>query len=975
MVCYELVRDIPPFDIPKSDDGGLWELGEEETRKAGSVICFSDRRQDAAFFAPALERTYNSITRRQLIREAVDARGAEGGCSPSAAIDWIASEGSRRYPEYFADSDPKNLAEAWMVDELAAEDSRNSLDGLGVVRIEPTLFNQGFADERIRRYIGSKIEPERFPWLGIDDFIVLAKVCLETLRERNTIEVSPGVEGLRNNHEQRPNSVFLGDGEAIPKDSVAFVGSSAASQNKRALFIRKYAQQIHGVKLGTREASDILRIIFDFLVQYLGGQFRKQQYLKGANVHQSFRLNKNIWTLYPHRDDDIIFRCDTCGCETHLDTAGVCTTLKCEGKMQRMTFAEAFSKDRFYKTIYQEEALPLEIEEHTAQLSSKEAREIQSGFINGRVNVLSCTTTFELGVDVGDLRAVFMRNIPPSTANYTQRAGRVGRRAGKPGYAVTFARLRPHDLAHFSNPANIIAGQVRVPMCYLDNPAIAIRHVFAVALSEYFRHEANSKGPDCLNAYHSFLNLDEEKPEGLADFNAYLASHPESISRQLTAIIPPSSSLADAIGLADWSWTDNLVGMGDRPEGTIGRLTRIHMLKHDDYQRVKDAFQIAQGTEKAKASELLKRLGALEKNQKTIEVLAESGILPKYGFPTDLVELQLPELGVSSESRLSLSRGLRQAISEYAPGAEIVAGKKLWKSVGIRQLRGHEKNVRRFGKCHECGSFIWPIENFSDSATCPVCKTEVALQNRMLIPDLGFEGREIKKGVGLRRPRSKGYATVYFSQRWPEEAKIDTIAFPGGAILRRFAGNGQLCALNSRGRGFQVCEYCGAAAPAGEVIDHWKWCNGNGKITTYTALGASFMSDVLELSLEFNENLWIEEQEWSAVMWAIVTAAAQILEIPETEVGGTFYKNERNGTSILLYDNVPGGAGHALQLSGMVETLLREAYRVVDGHCGCGEDTCCYGCIANYYNQSSQAVLSRGTAKRVLGQMLGLNMQ
>ena len=105
------------------------------------------------------------------------------------------------------------------------------------------------------------------------------------------------------------------------------------------------------------------------------------------------------------------------------------------------------SKDAHYKRVYRDAALPLDIEEHTAQLSTNKARDVQSEFLRGKVNVLSCTTTFELGVDVGDLRAVFMRNVPPKTANYTQRAGRVGRRAGKPGFAVTFARLRSHDLS------------------------------------------------------------------------------------------------------------------------------------------------------------------------------------------------------------------------------------------------------------------------------------------------------------------------------------------------------------------------------------------------------------------------------------------------------------------------------------------------------------------------------------------------
>ena len=370
----------------------------------------------------------------------------------------------------------------------------------------------------------------------------------------------------------------------------------------------------------------------------------------------------------------------------------------------------------------------------------------------------------------------------------------------------------------------------------------------------------------------------------------------------------------------------------------------------------------------------MRTLGTL-KREKTISILAENGILPKYGFPTDLVELHLPAIEQSvEENRLSLSRGMRQAIREYAPGSEIVAGKTLWKSVGIKKPKGRELTVRRYGKCPECGTFVWPIENYSDVGECPVCHTEFNLEKRMLIPSYGFVGESVDKGVGIRKPRSRGYANVYFSQHWPSEAVPVEITLGGGRVLKRYAGNGQLCVLNSPRTGFQVCDYCNGAAVGGEKIKHTYWCEKSGKvphISNYSALGASFVSDVLELIVEIDSAPYAELEDWEAVMWALFTAAAKILEIPETELGGTLYQNEMHSTSVMIYDDVPGGAGHARQLSDRVEELVEEAYKVVDGHCGCGEETCCYGCIANYYNQMKQAKLSRGTAKKILGALLG----
>lgn len=119
----------------------------------------------------------------------------------------------------------------------------------------------------------------------------------------------------------------------------------------------------------------------------------------------------------------------------------------------------------------------------------------------------------------------------------------------------------------------------------------------------------------------------------------------------------------------------------------------------------------------------------------------------KIWFPTDLVELHLPVIQQSvEENRLSLSRGMRQAIREYAPGSEIVAGKTLWKSVGVKKPKGQELQVRRIRKMPHLRTFVWPIENYSDKGECPVCHNELLLNKKMLIPSYGFVGEESEKG-------------------------------------------------------------------------------------------------------------------------------------------------------------------------------------------------------------------------------------
>ena len=126
-------------------------------------------------------------------------------------------------------------------------------------------------------------------------------------------------------------------------------------------------------------------------------------------------------------------------------------------------------------------------EEHTAQLSPGENRRLQELFKQGARNILSSTTTLELGIDIGGLCAVLLGNAPPGLANYLQRAGQAGRRADGSAAVVTFCHARPFDHEVFRRFGDYLGSDLRVPRVLLDRERIAQRHANALLLGEFFR--------------------------------------------------------------------------------------------------------------------------------------------------------------------------------------------------------------------------------------------------------------------------------------------------------------------------------------------------------------------------------------------------------------------------------------------------------------------------------------------------------
>ena len=191
-----------------------------------------------------------------------------------------------------------------------------------------------------------------------------------------------------------------------------------------------------------------------------------------------------------------------------------------------MTARKGFFREPLRAVLGGQRPIHLTAEEHTAQLSQRDAgvvyatteefelrfQDVPLGPKKPAVDVLSCTTTMEVGIDIGSLTAVGLRTVPPLRENYQQRAGRAGRRGTSVSSVLTFAQGGAHDAHYFANPEAMISGAPREPRIKSDNRRLARRHIYSSLLQTFFHVKMDSlsaeeqrklaaKRPDLMSAF------------------------------------------------------------------------------------------------------------------------------------------------------------------------------------------------------------------------------------------------------------------------------------------------------------------------------------------------------------------------------------------------------------------------------------------------------------------------------------------
>lgn len=951
-------------------------------RRKRQFLSFSDSRSEAAFFASYMTASYSEFLRRRGIWHVV-----EKNKENMAAHPWEIQHFVNELTSYFdscrtfaepEDTGIENLTaisrkNAWIaiLNEMVNARRSTSLTSLGIIKFN-YKGNSIDVMSGVAEAYDQNVEDIKalFDLLAMDIVYhgALEGDCELTNDEREYIFYTP-----------KPKRVKCCKDLDKDKKKAYLAGWSSAIRKNGALLKNGRLKRImKTLELDEVAANGLLKMYWE---EVLCGEETLS-----TSGNDEFFFNTERFTISSGSENVPIYACDICGKTTTMNCKNMCTTLKCDGHLHRITH-DSLLKDNHYAKLYQSSLMqPLHIKEHTAQLGREEQQKYQEMFVNKEINALSCSTTFEMGVDVGDLETVYLRNMPPSPANYVQRAGRAGRGKNVAAFSLTYAKLSSHDFTYFKNPEKMITGKIGVPLFTVRNEKIILRHVFAVALSDFF-----AKQVDVYNSNNADVLLNGD---GWERFCVYLNSKPEHLKVILKASIP--ENMHDTLGINNYSWTDKLVGEDGVLKIAVNEFRSTVQYYINEYHRF-----LAEGlTQQAAAVE--KKLWSYRRGKEDqrgkndlIEFLVRNNVLPKYGFPVDTVELY-QNTNVATDKKLQMVRDLQLAISEYAPDSQIVADGKLYTSRYIRKLpqtTGQEWEMAYIAQCNNPYCMTWnhrTMEPDSSGEQCVSCHEIISSSRwkQAIEPRRGFVADAKPKNVPMRKP-DKAFRSDDFYIGDAQRQVMQKYAFvmkDGNRFQMETSINDSLMVVCNDD--FYVCPNCGYAESTTENMDTQGFNSYQKSLRKKhtTPWGKScevklvknklchvFRTDVVHIVFSIQQAS--SQEVMLSVMYALLEALSSALDIERNDIKGCLHKvmyGSRLIYSVVLYDAVAGGAGHVRRLvtedGAQFRKVVEQAIAITKG-CNCSPS--CYSCLRNYYNQKIHDLLNRKYAYNFLENFSG----
>ena len=760
----------------------------------------------------------------------------------------------------------------------------------------------------------------------------------------------------------------------------------------------KRAFEASGIRLAHADAEALVTQ----LVAKLGDP--RAEFLVKHSVRGYGRQRFDLWMVNPAvlalRADTAPehWRCPKCGTVHHFTALRVCTGSTCRTTLERQNL-----EDNYFRRVYATplgDAVPIRVEEHSGQVSGEERREIELRFRSAEdpLNVLICTPTMELGIDIGHLNAVTLRNVPPSPSNYAQRAGRAGR-SGQASLITVFAGVGsargPHDQYFYRFPEKMIAGAISAPRFRLDNQALIRAHIHSLVLETM-----GLKSAQRLPGRPSeLLDLEREGFPLSVDWSAaYRGGIREHIHSILTAV-------TEAFGqeMERFSWFDAAFAEAE-VQGFVDSLDRAMDRWRLEYERLDQ--------EREELNRLLGREGvdrAMDRRRVVIEgklqamregqgdwyiyrYLGGEGFLPGYAFPPQATMLSF------DDEEEELARDPAIALTEYAPGNFVYYRGQRYEVTHARpRTRQMQPDVEQVLVCPACGrAYVGAQETQRAACTCEQGLLGVHPRDGLALSDMfacqraritADEEERLRLGYELTKHyMAGGHRTTHQVSAKGNEAFRLTVEH-GGQVLLLNQGPRQ---TDGEPRGFTLCTKChrwlmsddaeqshistttrrgncprGARSPDTDLL-HGLWltqtlqsdlalldvpyrfADGRGRLSERDGLPAGVEPDHF----------------YTTMMHTWLRALTVALNQHESELGAFLAPgpDDESPYRIVLYETAVGGSGALASLTepgrlAMVMARARELLHENDPEGGCNQ--ACYDCLLSFYNQRDHERMDR----------------
>jgi ATP-dependent helicase YprA (DUF1998 family) len=714
------------------------------------------------------------------------------------------------------------------------------------------------------------------------------------------------------------------------------------------------------------------------------------------------------------------WRCPKCGTVHRFRSLRVCTGSTC-----RTTLEERDLTDNYFRQVYATplgEAVPVRAEEHSGQVAGKARREIELRFReeDDPLNVLVCTPTMELGIDIGHLNAITLRNVPPSPSNYAQRAGRAGR-SGQPALISVFAGVGasrgPHDQYFYRFPEKMIAGAIAAPRFRLDNQALIRAHVHALVLETM-----SLKGAEGLPSEpRLLLDIDGELFPLSADWRSAYQAGIEGHFEEIVQAV--EEAFADEIASCDgFEWFDRAF-IEEQVRGFLDDLDDAMDRWRDEYDRL-DAERRAINRQLGEVefdysldrrrSVIENKLQAMREGKRDwylYRYLGGEGFLPGYAFPPQAAVLAF------DDQEDEMARDPDIALTEYAPGNFVYYRGERYEVTHARPRRRRvpgstsgpdtELDVERVLVCPACQrAYVGEQETNRAGCACGQDLTLIHPQRGMQLTDMyakqrahitADEEERLRLGYEVTSHYRAGGAQRVYQVRVDGEEPFRMTLEHGGEVLRVNRGQRQQEGVP---QGFSLCGKChrwliGDDAPEDHVYTHDSQgrCPRHAKAQDLVRglwLTKAIHSDLVLFDVplrafvgEGSGPLAPDEVDafYTTLSHTLERALMVAFNLDEREIGGFLAPApEAEGVPyrVVLYETTVGGSGVLASLAepGRLATVVERARELL--HEGDPEGGCqraCYACLLSFYNQRVHHLLDRTPVLPWLQELRGLTIE